>query len=81
MAQAPLYQTAAYSVRLFNKTDGHMPDELRQSYGVFHTVHAVLFASTQSLGHAISACQELQSYLDEVLARDLQPASPARKGH
>ena len=83
MGETPktVYETATYFVRLFLKTDTGLPEEQRPTYGVFHKQHGVLFASTQSLGHAIVACQEMQSYIDEVLARENQPAAPAGKAN
>lgn len=76
-----LYATKHYGVYLLMRTDTHLPEEQRPSYGVFHTAHKVLFASTQSLGHAITACQEMQNYIDEVLARENQPAAYAGKAN
>jgi hypothetical protein len=76
-----VYETTAYAVRLFNKTDAALPEEQRLSYGVFHKQHSVLFATTQSYGHAIDACVSLQTYLDEVTARESQPAAPAGKAN
>jgi hypothetical protein len=77
MGETPktVYETAAYFVRLFLKTDPTLPEEQRLSYGVFHKAHGVLFATTQSYGHAMTACQDLQTYVDEVLARENQPAA------
>lgn len=76
-----LFKTKDYAVRLFTKTDAGIPDEQRESYGVFHREHTVLFASTQSLAHAIDASQSLQSFLDEVVARENQPAASAGKAN
>ena len=81
MAELTLFKTQNYAVRLFKKTDMGIPDEQRSSYGVFHREHDVLFASTQSLGHAITAAQDLQTFLDEVVARENQPAAPAGKAN
>jgi hypothetical protein len=74
-----LYETAAYAVGLYTKTDAILPEEQRLSYGVFHKQHGVLFATTQSYGHAVTACQDLQTYIDEVNARENQPAVGAGK--
>lgn len=72
-----IYETADYGVYLDHKTDVGLPEERRLCYFVEHKKHRVLFDTTSQLGGAVVASQGLQAFIDEITARELQPAAAA----
>lgn len=76
-----VYETSDYRVYVGRRSDKDLPDERRQVYFIVHKAHGVLFETTSQLGGAITACMALQQHIDEITARDGQPAAPNGKAN